>query len=65
MPQAPLEDRAFGANNYSLFSITWGWNLCLREGILTLINHSFMPPGVDFDIFVKSAPLARPPPPRA
>ena len=27
-PQSPLEARAFGANNYSLFSITWGWNLC-------------------------------------
>ena len=27
-PRTPLEARAFGANNYSLFSITWGWNLC-------------------------------------
>ena len=26
-PRTPLEARAFGANNYSLFSITWGWNL--------------------------------------
>ena len=26
-PQSPPEARAFGANNYSLFSITWGWNL--------------------------------------
>ena len=27
-PRTPIEARAFGANNYSLFSITWGWNLC-------------------------------------
>ena len=27
-PRTPLEAGAFGANNYSLFSITWGWNLC-------------------------------------
>ena len=27
-PRTPLEARAFGTNNYSLFSITWGWNLC-------------------------------------
>ena len=27
-PRTPLEARAFGANNYSLFSIIWGWNLC-------------------------------------
>ena len=26
-PLTPLEARAFGTNNYSLFSITWGWNL--------------------------------------
>ena len=24
----PLEVHAFGTNNYSLFSVTWGWNLC-------------------------------------
>ena len=30
-PQSPLEARAFGANNYSLFSITWGWNLCHND----------------------------------
>ena len=29
-PQSPLEARAFGANNYSLFSIIWGWNLCFQ-----------------------------------
>ena len=27
-PGPPLEIRAFGTNNYSLFSVTWGWNLC-------------------------------------
>ena len=27
-PWSLLEARTFGANNYSLFSITWGWNLC-------------------------------------
>ena len=30
-PRTPLEARAFGANNYSLFSITWGWNLCYHQ----------------------------------
>ena len=30
-PRTPLEARAFGANNYSLFSITWGWNLCIAQ----------------------------------
>ena len=27
-PGPPLEVCAFGTNNYSLFSVTWGWNLC-------------------------------------
>ena len=27
-PRTPLDACAFGTNNYSLFSITWGWNLC-------------------------------------
>ena len=27
-PRTPLKVRTSGANNYSLFSITWGWNLC-------------------------------------
>ena len=26
-PLTPLEARAFGTINYSLFSIAWGWNL--------------------------------------
>ena len=32
-PRTPLEARAFGANNYSLFSITWGWNLCVCHSL--------------------------------
>ena len=43
-PRTPLEARAFGANNYSLFSITWGWNLCFSEAIF--IFPSQYPPAI-------------------
>ena len=35
-PRFPLEACAFGTNNYSLFSITWGWNLCTGTHLPTL-----------------------------
>ena len=37
-PLTPLEARAFGTNYYSLFSITWGWNLC-NSKLFTLHPH--------------------------
>ena len=32
-PRTPLEARAFGANNYSVFSITWDWTLLKSPSI--------------------------------
>ena len=47
-PLTPLEARAFGTNNYSLFSITWGWNLCpgivqVYKGSSVTLNWSYTP----------------------
>ena len=42
-PRTPLEARAFGANNYSLFSITWDWNLCFSEAIFIFPSQYFPP----------------------
>ena len=43
-PRSPLEARAFGANNYSLFSITWGWNLCTGYIFLDTTDLKFFLP---------------------
>ena len=42
-PRTPLEARAFGANNYSLFSITWGWNLCESSRLAFNENPEYGP----------------------
>ena len=41
-PRSPLEARTFSANNYSLFSITWGWNLSYFQVVKFLFESVLM-----------------------